>query len=584
MVGLLLKLVYSALLLGIVGVAARELWTVWLDTRVYIGAFDVVSESGNDDSASQAFPERIVAAQTILSQQVIDYQSRHGGDAPSDPTYAIPGMAALSLPPEALAGVDITVQNINLRQILTAVRRGFLAPNEVSGRVTVRPGSVLAAVDWPQAPSLADGGSALTKFLAPSRVSAQEVAAYIACSISWARAASSDAKFAAFSRAQFCDFAAALADLYALEEAASTADGLDDKSIQRIRKHAATLRSYYEAKHVFPGVYRLRADLLELLPENKRTKEELIEAQEARVLYAMSSSELHALPEEEKRMAALALARPAILLDNTGNPKDPPENWADMLKRRTAEIGAAALSTGLIIGSDGNAVATGFIVAPGVMMTARYVIDAALGPPNAEVSPPAKPPKLCLGPSKDNCTALLELGEVLYPKKNEESRLVLVELRGHDPDLQPPLSLADSLPASNEVVGSYVYMIGYLFHDRHTPEDFVKRLLGEAEGQRRLMPGRVLAFGNVARIESDGNTVFTTDISTTSGAGGGPLIDLKTGKVIGVSYADVWKGERGKFAYADPIPRAALDIISQRTRGALDSQGSPAPPGKQPGN
>jgi S1-C subfamily serine protease len=317
-------------------------------------------------------------------------------------------------------------------------------------------------------------------------------------------------------------------------------------------------------------------------PKKKRTQDELVEAQEARVRYAMLSSELQALPEEEKRMAALALARPAILLDN-GKLKDPPENWAGVLKRYTAEIGASAGSTGLVINSD-RTVGTGFIVAPGVMMTARHVIDAALHSPNAEASMPAKPSNLCLGSSAANCIASLELGDVLYPKEKEESRIALVELRGHDPDLQPPLSITDPPPAPNEVVGNYVYVIGYPFRVGPMPEDFVKRLLGQVDGQSRLMPGRVLAFGSVPGIESHGNTVFTTDISTTSGTGGGPLIDLKTGKVIGVSYAGVWKGERGKFAYAAPIPRAALDIINQRNRGAPEAQGSAPLPGKQPGN
>ncbi|WP_298243935.1 trypsin-like peptidase domain-containing protein [uncultured Bradyrhizobium sp.] len=580
MISLLLKLVYSALLLGIVGVAARELWTVWLDTRVYIGTFDVVSESGKDDGASQAFSQRIVAAQTILSQQVIDYQSRRSGDTPSDPTYAIPGMPALNLPPEALAGVDITVQNINVRQILTAVRRGFLEPNEVSGRVTQRPGAFLAAVEWPQAPRPAGGAPALTKFLVPSRATAQEEAAYIACSISWARAASSDAKFAAIPRTQFCDFAAALTDLYALEDAASTPEGLDEKGLQVVRKHAATLRSHYEDNHVLPGIYRLRADLLELLPEKKRTQDELIEAQEARVRYAMLSSELQGLPEQEKRMAALAIARPAILLDN-GKLKDPPENWAGVLKRHIVEIGAAAGSTGLILDSVGNPTATGFIVAPGVMMTTSYVSNA-LRVSKTEPSKPAKPPTLCLGPSAANCAPSLELGDVIYPKETTDSPLVLIELHGHDQVLQPPLSVADPLPAPNDIIGSYVHVIGYPVRDPRMPEEFMKRLLGETDGKKRLMPGRVLAVGSSMSIYPVGDTtVLTTDISTTGGVGGGPLIDLKSGKVIGVAHSGSWKGDRGKFAYSVPIPRAVIDIINQRTRGTQDSQ---AVPGKQSNN
>jgi len=178
------KLVYSALLLGLSGVLLRELWTVWFDTTIYIGRFDVVSETGKDDSASAIFPKRIVGAQAILAQQFNDYQTRHAADAPSDATYILPGMTPLLLPPEVLAGVDITVPNVNLRQVLTAVRKGFLAPNEVVGNVAVREGSVLAAVDWLRAPRLNRGQPRVTKFLVPGQASEQAAAAYIACSLS----------------------------------------------------------------------------------------------------------------------------------------------------------------------------------------------------------------------------------------------------------------------------------------------------------------------------------------------------------------------------------------------------------------
>jgi hypothetical protein len=92
---------------------------------VYIGQFEVVSETGKNADTSDTFPKRIVASQTILAQQLTDYQTRHSADAPSDMTYAISGMTPLTLPPEALGGIDITVQSVNLRQVLTTVRRGF---------------------------------------------------------------------------------------------------------------------------------------------------------------------------------------------------------------------------------------------------------------------------------------------------------------------------------------------------------------------------------------------------------------------------------------------------------------------------
>ncbi len=111
------------------------------------------------------------------------------------------------------------------------------------------------------------------------------------------------------------------------------------------------------------------------------------------------------------------------------------------------------------------------------------------------------------------------------------------------------------------------------------PSEFISRLLKDAPGKKRLMPGHVLALGPspVGTPEFARHLVITTDISTTAGTGGSPLIELKSGRVIGVSYAGRSQGERGKFAYADPIPRAALDVIARRTRGEAEPDGAALP-------
>lgn len=581
-VSLLLKLLYTAILLGVSGVLLHELWTVWFDARVYVGKFDIVSESGKDDEASAAFPRRVVGAQSILVQQLNDYQTRRAADAPTDSTYLLPGTTPLLLPPKVLEGVDITVQNVNIGQLLTVVRRGFLAPNEVRGALAVRAGSVLGAVDWSRAPGFADGKPPLQRFLVPNKASVQDAAAYVACSLAWARAASFSKEMAALSQGQFCDFATALGDLYGLGEKASSPSGLGAEETALVRKRVAQLRSYYGSKAVLPELYRLRADLLDLIPEKARVQGELVEAQEDRVRFAMLNPRLAGLPEEEKRFAALALARPAILFEKDGL-SQPPENWAGLLRRYTPEIQAAAAATGLIVDGDGKPWGSGFIVAPGLMMTARFVLDAAR-PRREKEEAPARPLRLCLGISA-TCEAPLDIGDIIYTGEAAKSLVVLANLAGHDPLLNPPPPFSNPLPAANALIGRYAFVIGYPFRDARMPQQFVDRLLGTQAGSKRLMPGRVLAFGP-RRDVGGSQPGFTTDISTSAGTGGGPLVDLTTGNVIGMSYAGAWQGERGKFAYAEVIPRAALDIIARRQRGEPDwpaeadpdaTKGAPAP-------
>jgi hypothetical protein len=133
-----------------------------------------------------------------------------------------------------------------------------------------------------------------------------------------------------------------------------------------------------------------------------------VEAQEDRLRYAMLSPKLRNLPVEEKRLAALALARPAILIEH-GGLSGPPENWAHLLRSHDTEIRSAATSVGLIVKADGTPVGTGFVVAPDLMMTTSFVLEAAgyvieRGQRGPLAAVPSRPKDgaahLCLGESK----------------------------------------------------------------------------------------------------------------------------------------------------------------------------------------
>ena len=580
---MLAKLLYSLLLLGLSGVLLRELWTVWFDSRVFVGKFDVVSEAGKDESSGAAFAKRIVGAQAILAQQLTDYQTRRTADSPTDKTFVIEGMTPVGLPPAALGGMEITIQSVNVSQILTKLRNSIVSPNEVGGSVTARESSVLAAVDWPGAPKLKNSQTSLSKFLVPSQANEQAAAAYIASSISWARAASIDSALAEYPRAQFSDFSVALGDLYALADGASSPTGLGATDVALVRKRAAQLRLHYGQDHVYPEIYRLRADLLDLLPEVERKLAELVESQEDRLRYAMLSPKLRGLPEEERRFAALALARPAIAVEY-GTVLKPPENWSNLLRRREAEISSITKSVGLIMNVDGKPAGTGFVVAPNTMLTAAFVVDSARRGVGHGTAPPQQKQnerviRLCMGRNSVKCDESLDIGREIYRGESDGSKVVLVELPNHDATLYPPAPLAETLSPANTLIGQYAFVVGYPFLDARMPIQFMMHLLGKEDGIKRVMPGRILALGERGLKEISlkegrppGQLTFTSDISTSSGTSGSPFVELATGKVIGMSFAGEWKGERGKFAYAEALPKAALEIVARRLADGPDLQ------------
>lgn len=556
--GLLTKLFYTILLLSGSGILLRECWSVWFDRTVYMGRFNVFTDGGRDEAASAAFPLRIVGSQALLSQQLADYQQQNGHDGSTDSTFLLPNAAPLGLPSEALPAFGFTVQNLNFAQLFTAVRRMLRADDEVAGEVTVRQGMVVAAVRWPRAPELAD--DRLTGFMTPAAPTLEDAAAHIACSISWAHAVRSRSPLAGIPRAQFCDFATMLDRFQVLSGKVAAGNLLSDAEVTLLRAGSQALRAHYNDRERLPELYRLRADLIDLLPDTVRTQDDLAEAQEDRVAYLMLSPSLRDLDPEQRRYAALALARPAIVLE-AGLPVTPNGNWQALLSRNARSIARAAAATGFVRTADGRQVGTGFLVAPGVMATSDYVLRAAQVRASRRSARREVALQLCFDDLVEGSEACLDIGSAM--RQLPDSQIVLAPVAQHDPRERPPVPPVQT-PIS--VAGRYAYAIGYPTLDPRMPADFMKRLLGSGGARKRLMPGRVLAVERTEAWAGDGMVEplrLTTDISTSGGVGGGPVIDLATGQVIGLSIGGIWQGQRGKFAYADAFTPEIVAAIAR---------------------
>ena len=263
-----------------------------------------------------------------------------------------------------------------------------------------------------------------------------------------------------------------------------------------------------------------------------------------------------------------------------GKLQDMRDNWAGLLNRHATDVAAAAAATGFISDGEGNPRGTGFLVARGVVMTVDFVLDIARRPLGAEMVEKVVPSRL--GERAEDCGTSLTIGKTLYDGKADGVHLVLAEVEDHDPILNPPLSVADKLPEPNAIIGRYAFVMGYPHIDLRMPPEFLKHLLDLKGGQKRLMPGRRSAFGNQVPREPPRLRSSPRTSARPAAPDAGPLVDLMTGKVIGMSYAGSWRGERGKFAYAEPIPAAALKLLTQRIQSDAepgpdqDGQGQPS--------
>ncbi len=286
-----LKSLYTVLLFGLGGILLREAFLVWFDDRIYVGNFNIITEQ-EETLDLPAFAQQIVSAQAIMSQQLADYQRTGDGESISDATFNVAAeQDRLSLPKEVCKGIDITIQNINFTQIFSAPRKGFTAPNELAGHVSHTDGAVLATVEWPRAPRPVTGlGERSTTFYVPAQPTLLTSARHIACALSYARGAAEQESLARIPRDQFCDFGMALSDLYDLKEKSMTPGGISEAEVTRVRRRADLLASHYGAPEFLPEIYRLRADLIDLLPDKHRSLSDLVQAQEDRLSYAMLKS------------------------------------------------------------------------------------------------------------------------------------------------------------------------------------------------------------------------------------------------------------------------------------------------------
>ncbi len=562
-----LKIVYSGVLAAIVGVVLREFYLVWFDDRLIVGNFQI-SVDGDTSANPEDFSKKVVAAQRTLALRMQDYQNLDDPSGFTDETFVFGDVGRFEVPRSALEGVNIVVQEVNITAIATALRKKFSAPNEISGHITSSDGSVLAVVEWPRAPK-GTTADAMDRFGVPAQTSLEGVAHYVGCAMIWAAAVTAeDSTVTQLPRQQFCDFATGLSLLYALRP--KTPEEWSDEYKRRIRRHAKLLGRHSRTESIdrLPSLLRLQADLLDLLPD--QTPDEARVSQEARLQFALRTQEVDDMTEQQKREHILALARPAIIMRDSG-PEDVPPNWKDRIERYSTNIEAAAKATGrLDVSNRGNSSA--FIVAPELALAPGYMLPSGT---RAGPVPEGLRIRICFDGASDSCDDSAEVSEIVFVGAGPRDRdFALFGLRNHIQTDHPPLALVSADTPSADFVGEYAFAVGFALHPGRLPDQFAETLLGGKLGIRRVMPGRIMSFRSTQRD-------FMSDISTTLGTAGGPLVNMQSGEVLGMSSSGEWRGERGKFAFSPAIPKSVRDIIDLRLGKA--EAATEAPGGNQAG-
>lgn len=247
--------------------------------------------------------------------------------------------------------------------------------------------------------------------------------------------------------------------------------------------------------------------------------------------------------------------RPSLLVQNDTFTLPESGDWRSRLLPRKSSVEKAIRSTGRVELSnnpDYDWVGTGWVIAPGVVVTNRHVALTFGVKSGAGFA-------FLRGPNTQSMAARLDFKEEYRTGTTAEFEiqkiLFIEDLGGQNPDLALlQFKQASGLPSALNVYrgvlasGRDVAVIGYPARDSRNADDAMSRVFGDIFNVKRLAPGTISGADKK-------DWFFTHDCSTLGGNSGSLVQDLETGEAIGLHYG-------GRFRQANYAVRA--DVLLDR--------------------
>lgn len=152
--------------------------------------------------------------------------------------------------------------------------------------------------------------------------------------------------------------------------------------------------------------------------------------------------------------------------------------------------------------------------------------------------------------------------EILYLADDAAPDVALLRIAGED--LPSALPLAER----EAVVGDLVALIGYPAFDSRNDVDDQARYFHDLYDVKRFAPGKVMQA-------LSGRTVLSHDCTSLGGNSGSPLVNLQTGKVVGLHFAGVYGLENSAVGV-----RTLQTLLAGRTPGTIAVPISTRPDGQ----
>jgi S1-C subfamily serine protease len=204
-------------------------------------------------------------------------------------------------------------------------------------------------------------------------------------------------------------------------------------------------------------------------------------------------------------------------------------------------------------------VGTGWMVAPGIVVTNRHVASEFAEPENGGFgflqnfgAPPVKAVVDWRREHQRPEESRFRVEEVIWiePPRSVDVALLRIAGQGDDGEPEPPvIDLMSEEEIADAGVGAWVAVIGYPARDSRNDAADQQRIFDGIYNVKRLAPGQVSAV-----VAHD---LLNHDATTLGGNSGSVVLELASGKAMGLHFGGI-QGERNEAVQASRV-RAIMD-------------------------
>jgi endonuclease G len=257
--------------------------------------------------------------------------------------------------------------------------------------------------------------------------------------------------------------------------------------------------------------------------------------------------------------------RPALLVRNDTFELPRSSEWRDRLLPAKSRLEYALRSVGRIELEDHPNfpwVGTGWILAPGILVTNRHVAMEFARRKGAKfrfiTTPLGRQVRARIDFKEEyrsSETAEIDIAEVLHIEPDDDGKPDLAILKlASDSAEPPPIPLAqDNVGANRDIA-----VIGYPARDSRNASEALSKVFGDIYDVKRLSPGQVTQVKPT-------DAFFLHDCSTLGGNSGSAVVSVDGGEVVGVHFG----GQFQATNYAVSV--SALRAVAKRARVKIPS-------------